>query len=99
MWAGKREAVRSLQRPASGTLIPDLSQSVDFDPAQNVFIEGDNLEVLKLLQQAYTGQIKLIYIDPPYNTGNRFVYNDDFTAGHRGHHEPSSLSVSSPVLE
>ena len=60
-------------------MIPDFETSVDFDTAENVFIEGDNLEVLKLLQKAYNDQVKLIYIDPPYNTGNDFVYNDDFT--------------------
>ncbi len=83
MWAGKQEAVRSLLTPCKGTLVPDLERSVDFDTAQNVFIEGDNLEVLKLLQKAYNDQVKLIYIDPPYNTGNDFVYNDDFTDGLR----------------
>ena len=66
-------------RRAAATLVPDLDNSVDFDTAENVFIEGDNLEVLKLLQKAYNDKVKLIYIDPPYNTGNDFVYNDDFT--------------------
>ena len=83
MWAGKHDAVRSLLTPSRGTLVPDLERSVDFDNAQNVFIEGDNLEVLKLLQKAYNDRIKLIYIDPPYNTGNDFVYNDDFADGLR----------------
>jgi len=87
MWAGKQEAVRSLLTPSRGTLIPDLERSVDFDTAQNVFIEGDNLEVLKLLQKAYNDKVKLIYIDPPYNTGNDFVYNDDFSDGLRGYLE------------
>lgn len=87
MWAGKKEAVRSLQTPSRGTLIPDFEASVDWDTAQNVFIEGDNLEVLKLLQKAYNDQVKLIYIDPPYNTGNDFVYNDDFSDGLRGYLE------------
>jgi adenine-specific DNA-methyltransferase len=81
MWAGKHEAVRSLLVQSRGTLVPDLENSVDFDTAQNVFIEGDNLEVLKLLQKAYNDKVKLIYIDPPYNTGNDFVYNDDFSDG------------------
>ena len=85
MWAGKKEAVRSLQTPSRGTLIPDFDASVDWDTAKNVFIEGDNLEVLKLLQKAYNDQVKLIYIDPPYNTGNDFVYNDDFSDGLRGY--------------
>lgn len=78
MWAGKKEAVQSLQTPSRGTLIPDFEASVDWDSAQNVFIEGDNLEVLKLLQKAYNDQVRVIYIDPPYNTGKDFVYGDDY---------------------
>jgi adenine-specific DNA-methyltransferase len=78
MWAGKQEAVASLLRPSRGTLVPDLERSVDFENARNVFIEGDNLEVLKILQKAYNDQIKLIYIDPPYNTGGDLIYHDDF---------------------
>lgn len=81
MWAGKQEAVRSLLTPSRGSLTPALEKSVDFDTAENVFIEGDNLEVLKLMQKAYNDKVKLIYIDPPYNTGNDFVYNDDFRDG------------------
>lgn len=84
-WAGKGEAVRSLLAPGHGCLVPDLEGSVDFEKAKNVFIEGDNLEVLKLLQKAYNDEVKLIYIDPPYNTGNDFVYNDDFADGLRGY--------------
>lgn len=78
-WAGKGEAVRSLQTPSNATLVPDLGRSIDWDTAQNVFIEGDNLEVLKLLQKGYNDKVKLIYIDPPYNTGSDFVYEDDFS--------------------
>lgn len=78
MWAGKKEAVQSLQTPSRGTLIPDFEASVEWDSAQNVFIEGDNLEVLKLLQKAYNDQVRVIYIDPPYNTGKDFVYGDDY---------------------
>lgn len=78
MWAGKAEAVRSLQSPSYATLVPDIDRSVDWDAGRNVFIEGDNLEVLKLLQKAYNDEVKLIYIDPPYNTGSDFVYEDDF---------------------
>lgn len=85
MWAGKKEAVRSLQTPSRGTLVPDFEASVEWDTAQNIFIEGDNLEVLKLLQKSYNDQVKLIYIDPPYNTGSDFVYNDDFADGLRGY--------------
>jgi adenine-specific DNA-methyltransferase len=79
MWAGKGEAVQSLLQRSRSTLVPDVGRSIDPDMAENVFIEGDNLEVLKLLQRAYNDQVKLIYIDPPYNTGNDFVYNDDFS--------------------
>ena len=86
-WAGKHQALRSLLTPSRGTLVPDLGKSVEFDTAENLFIEGDNLEVLKLLQKAYNDKLKLIYIDPPYNTGNDFVYNDDFTDGLRGYLE------------
>ncbi len=87
MWAGKQEAVRSLLTPSHGTLVPDMERSVDFDNGKNVFIEGDNLEVLKLLQRAYNDKVKMIYIDPPYNTGNDFVYNDDFSDGLQGYLE------------
>ncbi|KLN34191.1 hypothetical protein FB00_13515 [Cellulosimicrobium funkei] len=79
MWAGKAEAVRSLQSPSHGALVPDLARSAEWDGAKNVFVEGDNLEVLKLLQKAYNDRVKMIYIDPPYNTGSDFVYADDFT--------------------
>src|SRR4051794_40852299 len=87
MWAGKHEAVRSLLTPSRGTLVPDIENSVSFDTSQNVFVHGDNLEVLKLLQKAYNDRIKVIYIDPPYNTGKDFVYNDNFRDGLRGYLE------------
>lgn len=77
-WSGKDDAFRALQIPSYATLHPDKA-SIKFDSAENVFIEGDNLEVLKLLQRAYNDKVKLIYIDPPYNTTKDFVYNDDFT--------------------
>lgn len=77
-WAGKRDAIRILQTPSRATLIPARKESVDFDKTQNIFIEGDNLEVLKLLYKPYFGGVKIIYIDPPYNTGNDFVYPDNF---------------------
>lgn len=77
-WPGKREAIRAAQTPTTATLMPDKENSVNWDTTQNVFIEGDNLEVLKILQKHYYGQIKMIYIDPPYNTGNDFVYADNF---------------------
>ena len=78
-WAGKREAIQMLQTPSKATLKPDKNESVDFDNTQNLFIEGDNLEVLKLLRKSYSGQVKMIYIDPPYNTGNDFIYPDNYT--------------------
>ncbi|HAT1182232.1 TPA: site-specific DNA-methyltransferase [Corynebacterium striatum] len=77
-WPGKREAIRAAQTPTTATLMPDKENSVNWDTTQNVFIEGDNLEVLKTLQKHYYGKIKMIYIDPPYNTGNDFVYADDY---------------------
>lgn len=80
-WAGKAEAVRSIQTPSAATLIPDREESVQFDSTENLFIEGDNLEVLKLLQKSYHGRVKMIYIDPPYNTGNEFIYPDNFREG------------------
>lgn len=78
-WAGKREAIRLVQVPSSATLVPDRDASKDFDSASHVFIRGENLEVLKLLFKPYFGRFKAIYIDPPYNTGNEFVYPDDYT--------------------
>jgi adenine-specific DNA-methyltransferase len=78
-WAGKNDAVALLQTPSRGTLVPFPEESVDFGRTGNVFIEGDNLEVLKLLFKPYFGRVKLIYIDPPYNTGQDFVYRDNYT--------------------
>ena len=77
-WAGKHDAVALLQTPSRGTLVPCPDQSVNFDATGNIFIEGDNLEVLKLLFKPYFGRVKLIYIDPPYNTGQDFVYPDNY---------------------
>lgn len=77
-WAGKRDAIAMLQLPTRATLVPDRERSVNFDEAQHVFIEGENLEVLKVLYRSYFGRVKMIYIDPPYNTGNDFIYPDDF---------------------
>jgi adenine-specific DNA-methyltransferase len=77
-WPGKREALITANAPIAKTLRPVREESVDFDNTQNLFIEGDNLEALKLLQETYLGKVKMIYIDPPYNTGNDFVYDDDF---------------------
>ena len=78
-WAGKTDAFRSLQAPTTATLAPCPEESVDFDGNDNVFIEGENLEALKILQKSYFGKVKMIYIDPPYNTGNdHFIYPDRF---------------------
>jgi adenine-specific DNA-methyltransferase len=77
-WPGKRDALKAVQAPSLATLIPAPEESVDWETTQNVFIEGDNLEVLKLLQKSYYGKVKMIYIDPPYNTGNDFVYPDNY---------------------
>lgn len=80
-WPGKREALLTANAPIAKTLRPVRDESVDFDATQNLFIEGDNLDALKLLQETYLGKVKLIYIDPPYNTGNDFIYEDDFAEG------------------
>jgi adenine-specific DNA-methyltransferase len=78
-WPGKKEAIVTANLPINKTLRPIKEDSVDFDNTENIYIEGDNLEVLKLLQESYLGKVKMIYIDPPYNTGNDFVYKDSFT--------------------
>ena len=77
-WAGKKDAIHLLQTPTRATLIPDLKESVNFDKTDNLFIEGDNLEIMKLLYKSYFGRIKMIYIDPPYNTGKDFIYPDNY---------------------
>lgn len=78
-WPGKKEAIVTANLPTTKTLRPVREDSVDFDTTENLYIEGDNLEVLKILQESYLGKIKMIYIDPPYNTGKDFVYKDNFT--------------------
>ena len=77
-WAGKKQAILTANSPITATLRPCRKESVDFDNTKNIYIEGDNLDVLKLLRETYLGKVKMIYIDPPYNTGNDFVYEDDF---------------------
>jgi len=77
-WAGKSLARQIAQQPSSGTLLPVPEESVNWDTTQNLFIEGDNLEVLKLLQKSYHRKVKMIYIDPPYNTGEEFIYPDRY---------------------
>lgn len=78
-WPGKKKAILESNVPSKNTLIPDINKSVDFDSTKNVYIEGDNLDVLKILQESYLNKIGIIYIDPPYNTGNDFIYNDKFS--------------------
>lgn len=80
-WPGKRRALRAAQEPTPATLRPNLENSKNWDATQNIFIEGDNLEVLKILQKNYHGKVRMIYIDPPYNTGKDFVYPDNFKEG------------------
>ncbi|MCR4314610.1 MAG: site-specific DNA-methyltransferase, partial [Candidatus Uhrbacteria bacterium] len=82
-WAGKMDCFRTIQETTTNTLKPVREESVNFDNTENLFIEGDNLEVLKVLQKSYYGKVKMIYIDPPYNTGNDFIYNDKFSRNKR----------------
>src|SRR6202012_5104117 len=77
-WPGKREALIVANAPITKTLRPSRADSVNFDTTKNLFIEGDNLDALKLLQETYLGKVKVIYIDPPYNTGRDFIYDDDY---------------------
>lgn len=91
-WKGKSECLRLAQRRSTATLRPCPSESVHFDTTQNLYIEGDNLEVLKLLQESYLGKVKMIYIDPPYNTGNDFLYRDDFAMSSDEYSEESGAT-------
>jgi len=90
-WPDKRAANRLANTPTTMTLRPCRGESVDFDHTQNLYIEGDNLDVLKVLRETYLGKVKMIYIDPPYNTGNDFVYNDDFTQSRDEFEETNGL--------
>ena len=90
-WVGKKAAIVEANKPIRKTLRPCPEESVDWDTTENLYIEGDNLEVLKLLQESYLEKVKLIYIDPPYNTGNDFVYRDDFAVSHNEYDEESGL--------
>ena len=89
-WPGKREALLTANAPIAKTLRPCREESVDFDTTQNLFIEGDNLDALKLLRETYLNKVKMIYIDPPYNTGNDFIYEDDFAEDTEGYLERSN---------
>ena len=89
-WPGKREALLTANAPIAKTLRPCREESVDFDTTQNLFIEGDNLDALKLLQETYLNKVKMIYIDPPYNTGNDFIYEDDFAEDSKSYFQRSN---------
>ena len=90
-WVGKNAAIVEANKPIRKTLRPYKEESVNWDTTENLYIEGDNLEVLKLLQESYLGKVKMIYIDPPYNTGNDFIYRDDFTSSNEEYAEESGL--------
>ena len=94
-WPGKKDALRLIQTPSQATLKPCREESVNFDATEHLFIEGDNLEVLKLLQKSYYGKIKMIYIDPPYNTGKEFIYPDNYTEDLQTYLEYAGLADSS----
>lgn len=94
-WPGKTDSIRQSQIPSKATLRPCLEKSVGWDTTRNLYIEGDNLEVLKLLQRAYHGKVKMIYIDPPYNTGHDFVYKDSFGDSVENYKEQAGLSGQS----
>lgn len=90
-WVGKKAAIVEANRPIHKTLRPCMEESKDWDTTENLYIEGDNLEVLKLLQESYLGKVKMIYIDPPYNTGNDFIYADDFMHSQKEEDEQMGL--------
>ena len=89
-WPGKREALLTANAPIAKTLRPCREESVNFDTTKNIFIEGDNLDALKLLQETYLGKVDMIYIDPPYNTGNDFIYDDDFATDSESYKQQSN---------
>lgn len=91
-WAGRKEAIQQIQVKTTRTLTPELKQSVNFGTSKNIFIEGDNLEVLRVLQKSYYGKVKMIYIDPPYNTGNDFIYHDDFKQSRASYQQESGMT-------
>ena len=94
-WNGKAKSIKLAQTPSSATLRPCKEKSKNWDTTENIYIEGDNLEVLKQLQKTYYGKIKMIYIDPPYNTGNDFVYHDDFRSSIENYKEQTNQTSSS----
>ena len=96
-WNGKNDAIRFAQTPSNGTLRPDKESSKNWNDTENLYIEGDNLEVLKLLEKSYFGEIKMIYIDPPYNTGSDFVYKDDFRDNIKNYLEKTCQNTTANV--
>ncbi|PNV67182.1 site-specific DNA-methyltransferase [Enteroscipio rubneri] len=94
-WPGKQEAIRQAQTTSAATLRPCREKSINWDATENIYVEGDNLEVLKLLQRGYHGKVKLVYIDPPYNTGGDFVYKDTFGASVSDYRKQAGLSGQS----
>ena len=90
-WVGKKAAVVEAHTPIRKTLRPCVEESMNWDKTENLYIEGDNLEVLKLLQESYLGKVKMIYIDPPYNTGNDFIYRDKFSVTEEDYNEDSGV--------
>jgi len=86
-WVGKKASIVEANKPIRKTLRPSKEESVNWDTTENIYIEGDNLDVLKLIQESYLGKIKVIYIDPPYNTGSDFVYKDDFAQSSENYEE------------
>ncbi len=97
-WAGKSEAFGAIRVPATGTLTPQAEQLKEWEKTGNIFIEGDNLEVLKLLQKRYRERIKMVYIDPPYNTGHDFIYKDNFTEARSDYYERTGQSENGVKL-
>jgi adenine-specific DNA-methyltransferase len=98
-WAGKAQSKKTAFIPSKATLVPDKKRSIAFDDTENCIIEGDNLEVLKLLQKSYFNKIKCIYIDPPYNTGNDFIYNDNFSENKKAYWEKGSMTKDGLKLD
>lgn len=90
-WPDKRKAIQLANTPTTQTLRPAIDESVDFFHTKNIYIEGDNLDVLKVIRETYLNKVKMIYIDPPYNTGHDFVYNDNFTDSYAAFAEKSKL--------
>ena len=98
-WVGKRKAIIEAGAPINKTLRPNIDESKDWETTENLFIEGDNLDALKLLQESYLGKVKMIYIDPPYNTGKDFVYHDNFKASTEDYDEDTEYKDASGNIQ